>query len=560
MGRLAPLEASPPLEERERKHHHHHHHKKKKNPNEKSKGHEKLKCRPKEHLGEGYNKNVRLESLDTSPGAAKSGGKRAADPDAREKQPEIGPGGRRNADKKRVDDLVTTVDEAEKWLDEFHEGQSDIQKLEGKGLKANGMDMFTEHMGIVNDLYGAHRKQEREKLRKKQERTRRSLVGGRKPAYKYEDLPAPEAPLAQNLRASVCLRDLQAAKARKGGGKSRRSRASKIGMRALSFARLKKVRPIKDRAHVDKARPECEPIRFNANEQAKRCLCFTKNYQAYNDVGINDPLACACCHVLGLEELDLRALFHEFEREDADNSGTISEEEFLSLVGATDSGFTRSLIHSIVWGWAGLGDSLVRQMTFSDYVLAACTVCTLKRKQLLFLVFEMFDRDQSGSIDVAEFRKLDNIVRSLGGSLFPDDYAEFLDEYDRNGDNTVSFKEFLKLDDKFPMLFFPAHHLFEIFREKTLGETRWQALIDAYDGKCQTDRLRGADGVPLSFHDQIETLSRSKVGAPVAPTACVRSTAAYEWDFEAADAKYMGKRFGRNQDFTGEAIVDREKL
>lgn len=542
MGRLAPLETTPPLQERKK--HHHHHKKKSKNINEGSKGHEKLKARPKvKHLGEGYNRNVKLEPLEL------------------EKQQE-GAGGRKNV--KRANDIVTSVNEAENWLDEFHEDVKKVADLQDAGVKENGMDLMSEHMSIVSDLYGAHRKQERDKQRKREDRKKRSFVAGlskKKPAYKYEDLPPPEPkprPLALDARASMSLRSVQLGAKKKKG--ARGTRRSKIGARALSFARYRKVRPIKDRDGVDKSLPECEPIRFDANEAEYCCFCFTKNYKAYNDVGVNDPLACACCRLLGLEDADLRALFHEFEREDTDNSGTISEEEFLTLVGAADTGFTRSLIHSIVWGWAGCGDSTVRQLTFSDYVLAACTVCTLKRNQLLFLVYEMFDRDQSGGIDIKEFRKLDSIVRSLGGSLFPDDYAEFLSEYDRNGDGLVSFKEFLKLDEKFPMLFFPAHHFFEIFRERTLGPDRWQGAVDAYDAKNAQKKAEGASSVPISFHDQVEGLSRSKVGAPKVATACVRSTAAYDFDFESADARYVGKRYGRNQDFTGDAIYDREDL
>ena len=227
----------------------------------------------------------------------------------------------------------------------------------------------------------------------------------------------------------------------------------------------------------------------------------------------------------------------------------------MALMGATDTSFTRALVHAVVWGWAGCGDSNSKQLTFSDYVLACATICTLNRKQLMFLVFEMFDGDHDGAIDVSEFRKLDYVVRDLGGNLFPDDYAAFLDTFDKNDDGTVGFREFLKIDDEFPMLFFPATHLHEIFREKTLGPG-WQELIDAYDERMDVERKRGTPDIPISFHDELEKLSRSKVGAPKQTTACVRSSKLFDFNFEEENKKYVGKRYGRYDDITGEAFHD----
>ena len=287
-SRLPPLEDASPKKEKHKHHHHHHHHKHKKGEeNLHDKGHEKLKCRPKDHVGPGYNKNVKLMPLASDDEASPHGN---------------------DGDPKTTGDLVTTKSEANKWEDEFLEERMEIQKLDEAGKKENGMDHLLEHMNIVNDLYSAHTKKENaQELRKKQRG--KSFIGGGKPKYKYEDMPPRAKPLAENLRASKAIKDLHYNPKKKGG------RTSRVIKAKLSFARLQKVRPIKDRLHVDKTLPECEAIRFDANEQQKCCFCFNVNYQAYNDVGINDPLACACIHILQIKEPQLRGLFHEFERE-----------------------------------------------------------------------------------------------------------------------------------------------------------------------------------------------------------------------------------------------------
>ncbi|KAH8095484.1 hypothetical protein JL720_2786 [Aureococcus anophagefferens] len=437
----------------------------------------KLKARPKHVTGPGYNRNVKLQPLDA--------GDAPPAPDA----------------PKRVDDLDATLGEAQEWFEEFHEEQKDVQALAERGIiKPNGMDQLAEHMVIVSDLYAVHAKDERAREIKAKQRKKQSFVqkvAGKKPQLKYEEMPANSAPpLATSVRATAALKNYQN-RGVGGGGEH--------GALGVTWRKLRKVRPIRDRKHVDATRPECENIRFEA-VLAKRGCCGS-GYRPYNDVGVNDPLACACVHILGVSEDQLRLLYKEFGKEDADDSGTISEDEFMALLGATDTGFTRALVHAVVWGWAGCGDSDSKQLTFSDYVLACCTVCTLSRKQLMFLVFELFDGDRSGGIEVAEFRKLDHVVRDLGGALFPDDYA---------------------------------------------------ALGDAYDEKNDVERKRGVEGILISFHDQVEQLSRSKVGAPKAATACVRSTGLFDCDFDEENKRYVGKRYGRYGDITGESLMDSE--
>ena len=547
--RLAPLEQTP-SQKKKKEHKHKHKHHKKGEENFHDKGHEKLKARPKHVTGPGYNRNVKLQPLDA--------GDAPPAPDA----------------PKRVDDLDATLGEAQEWFEEFHEEQKDVQALAERGIiKPNGMDQLAEHMVIVSDLYAVHAKDERAREIKAKQRKKQSFVqkvAGKKPQLKYEEMPANSAPpLATSVRATAALKNYQnrgvggggehgalgVGKKKKGGGLGA-VRASVALRKQVTWRKLRKVRPIRDRKHVDATRPECENIRFEA-VLAKRGCCGS-GYRPYNDVGVNDPLACACVHILGVSEDQLRLLYKEFGKEDADDSGTISEDEFMALLGATDTGFTRALVHAVVWGWAGCGDSDSKQLTFSDYVLACCTVCTLSRKQLMFLVFELFDGDRSGGIEVAEFRKLDHVVRDLGGALFPDDYASFLETFDKNGDGTVGFREFLKLDEAFPMLFFPATHLLEIFRERTLGAAAWEALVKAYDEKNDVERKRGVEGIPISFHDHVEQLSRSKVGAPKAATACVRSTGLFDCDFDEENKRYVGKRYGRYGDITGESLMDSE--
>merc|ERR1712072_1559552 len=60
----------------------------------------------------------------------------------------------------------------------------------------------------------------------------------------------------------------------------------------------------------------------------------------------------------------------------------------------------------------------------------------------LLEVFRRFDKDRSGSVDVAE---LERMLQSLGMSFTAPERRGLLKLFDLNGDGRVSYKEFLEI-------------------------------------------------------------------------------------------------------------------
>ena len=64
--------------------------------------------------------------------------------------------------------------------------------------------------------------------------------------------------------------------------------------------------------------------------------------------------------------------------------------------------------------------------------------------------------------------------------------------------------EFLRIQDKFPMIFFPAFRIQDVLRRATLGTDRWLDLVGAFD---REQRIR-TNGRPVSYYDHICRLAK----------------------------------------------------
>ena len=207
--------------------------------------------------------------------------------------------------------------------------------------------------------------------------------------------------------------------------------------------------------------------------------------------------APAAARLLDLKEYQLRHLYRVFQSVDLDGSGSISVVEFLKLIDTIDTPFVRVFIDQVVFDFADLNTD--GQLNFSEFLIAATAICSLSRKELLFFLFRMFDTDKSGAIEHREFAKLASAVGDMG-SLFPGNYAQFFDKFDANDDGEIDFTEFLTINDRFPMLFFPASRLQDNFRRATFrNPDAWVLLSRKFSETHEGDR----------FHRRIAEIGRS---------------------------------------------------
>ena len=106
---------------------------------------------------------------------------------------------------------------------------------------------------------------------------------------------------------------------------------------------------------------------------------------------------------------------------------------------------------------------------FEEYIMVCVTYCMYTRKDILRFVFDVFDKDGSGTIDEKEFIVLCNTVNNAA-PLFPGNFAEAIGQFDTNDDGLIDFNEFMELDKRYPLVLFPAFRLQDRMTKKTLGE------------------------------------------------------------------------------------------
>ena len=210
--------------------------------------------------------------------------------------------------------------------------------------------------------------------------------------------------------------------------------------------------------------------------------CFGKTHAFAIDAG----LAALAHNVLNVPDAQMRRLHNVFAKNmgahDADEE--MSTSEFFELLDLDPTPFLRSLLDGIIFDWADLNND--KKLSFSEFFLAACVVCGLEKRQLVYFVFALFDADDDGRLDI---RELEQISAAVQGSRFGGTNANFLEICDSMTSHhsldksLMSFDGFLAAVDKAPHVLHPALQLQERFVAKTLGAAAWKRIFHAYEAE-----------------------------------------------------------------------------
>eukprot|EP00752_Nemacystus_decipiens_P008847 g7895.t1 len=132
-----------------------------------------------------------------------------------------------------------------------------------------------------------------------------------------------------------------------------------------------------------------------------------------------------------LDNEQIRNLEKDFAKMDKDGSGTISLEEFDTVLSA-QANLSKADIKAL---FASVDVDNGKELNFNEFLAA-----TLERRQLderrLKLAFDRLDFDHSGTIDATDLR---NIV---GSDLGQDEIDEIFKQFDLNSDGEIDFGEF----------------------------------------------------------------------------------------------------------------------
>ncbi|KAJ1434657.1 hypothetical protein B484DRAFT_446516 [Ochromonadaceae sp. CCMP2298] len=204
------------------------------------------------------------------------------------------------------------------------------------------------------------------------------------------------------------------------------------------------------------------------------------------DVSLTDPWAVEAAQALDLQQWHLRRLRMRFDKIDLDSSGNIDYDEFFESIGETRSPFTDKLFALIDLDGSGT-------IEFDEYVRVMATYCMFTKDEILRFCFECFDVDKSGTIDEKEFVELCKCINNASPA-FPGNFKKALEEFDVNEDGLIDYGEFGAIDQRYPLVLFPAFRLQDVMQRNSLGERAWVGVIENYQRSKEIEEYKANHG------------------------------------------------------------------
>lgn len=171
---------------------------------------------------------------------------------------------------------------------------------------------------------------------------------------------------------------------------------------------------------------------------------------------------------LGVTQAHLKKLRAQFRRIDFDGYGDITVLELFEHLDEPYTPIMGRLYEQLIRGQTNSKRGDVPTLNFDNYVFFVLVFGIFTERDILKFVFETFDIDGSGHLEEEEIRALLAVVNNDTPS-FPGNYNKMMREFDTDGDNRLSFKEFAGLNKKFPSAMFPVFRLHDMVHRRTLG-------------------------------------------------------------------------------------------
>lgn len=165
---------------------------------------------------------------------------------------------------------------------------------------------------------------------------------------------------------------------------------------------------------------------------------------------------------------DLDVMYRQFCKMDADRSGTVSVQEFLTVNNVGSDLFGEMAFRVLDKNNSG-------KIDFLEYIIALWNFCTLQKDALSHFSFQIFDADSSGVLSMDEFKHMIDVVWGFK----PNDHVmASLRKMDANGDGQITLHEFVSMVQHAPVLLFPAFEMQEKLRGNCLGTRQWMRITE----------------------------------------------------------------------------------
>eukprot|EP00628_Pelagophyceae_sp_CCMP2097_P040115 CAMPEP_0184268318 /NCGR_PEP_ID=MMETSP0977-20130417/32075_1 /TAXON_ID=483370 /ORGANISM="non described non described, Strain CCMP2097" /LENGTH=658 /DNA_ID=CAMNT_0026574113 /DNA_START=89 /DNA_END=2062 /DNA_ORIENTATION=+ len=212
--------------------------------------------------------------------------------------------------------------------------------------------------------------------------------------------------------------------------------------------------------------------------------------------------------ILGFDREQGLAVFEGFIEIDDDNSGEISNLEFHRWLGFQVTKFSERVFGIIDLDGSGFLD-------FREYVIGVWNFNTYDASLVAKLAYNIFDVEQTGSLDMSECDALLRMVYNVKRA----DRA-LVAKMDVNGDGQVSMEELMQLVEVHNYILQPAFDVQRALRQRVCGVKYWEreslrrrAYFSGYDAGAQAswDSIKGI--LEIKHQERLAQLALNKSAA-----------------------------------------------
>lgn len=183
-----------------------------------------------------------------------------------------------------------------------------------------------------------------------------------------------------------------------------------------------------------------------------------------NTVPVADDRIMRTAEMLKLTKTDIAGLFEVFQQYDVDRIGSMSAKDFFDNLIMEP----RNLLGNALFELVDIEN--LERLEFGEFMQLVCTYCSFEKMEILKFCFYIFDKDKHGYIEQDELKFL---VQTLHRSDIKGNVAHAFRSVPFKKDGKFDFKEFIKLNEEFPAVLFPAFRLQQSMKVNIMGEAWW---------------------------------------------------------------------------------------